>query len=249
MISTHPIKRIEVRDDLAEDRWPATIPAVAQLMREGMDLPPGVTFIVGENGSGKSTLIEGIADAVGLPLEGGDRQSDIRTIEESSALGPHLVVHRGSHASQGFFLRAESMQGWITKMAELGSTRAWLHNVSHGESYLAMALQFMRKPGIYLLDEPESALSFASVLALMGHFDEVTRETGAQVVCATHSPVLCALPGATILELSDRGVAETDWADLDLVRAHRLFFDDPMRQLRHVVRSGHPSDAHPSEMD
>lgn len=235
VLATHPVKRVEAREPLPPDQWPMTIPAVAQVMAEGLDLAPGVTFLVGENGSGKSTLVEGIADAAGLPIEGGDRQFDARTWESESPLGRHLKLERGFHANDGFFLRAETMHGWLTRMAALGSARGDLHRLSHGESFLEMAMRFMRRPGFYVLDEPESALSFSSTLALLGHFDDIVRTCDAQILCATHSPVLCALPGAVILEVSERGLEEVAWSDLDLVRVHKLFFDDPMRQLRHVI--------------
>lgn len=231
---THPLKRVEGNGE-APEPWVQAIPAVAQVLADGLDLEPGVTFFVGENGSGKSTLLEAIAEAAGLPVEGGDRQLDVQTWRSESSLSGSLRLHRGPGSRAGFFLRAETMHGWITRMAERGSRRGKLHTVSHGESFLAMSERFLTGPGLYLLDEPEAALSYGSTLALLGHLHHIAAQDGAQVLCATHSPILAALPGATILEVSQRGLEPMAWDELELVQMYRLFLEDPQRQLRHVT--------------
>lgn len=233
-VRTHPLKRVEGNGDEPEP-WVLGIPAVAQVLFDGLDLSPGVTFFVGENGSGKSTLLEAIAEAAGLPVEGGDRQLDVQTWRSESSLAGSLRLHRGPGAQAGFFLRAETMHGWITRMAERGSRRGELHAVSHGESFLAMAERFLTGPGLFLLDEPEAALSYASTLALLGHLHHIATHDGAQILCATHSPILAALPGATILEVSERGLDAVAWDETTVVQMYRLFLDDPQRQLRHVT--------------
>lgn len=230
-----PVRRVEARDELPGDVWPATVPAVAQVLRDGLDLPAGVTFLVGENGSGKSTLVEGVATAFGLGAEGGERGSLHATYASGPGLADALRLVRGAGTHRdGFFLRAETMHGFFTYLAtEVGA--GGYHEMSHGESFLAAVEWYLRKPGFFCLDEPEAALSFSSTLVLVGRLHELARTPGAQVLCATHSPVLAALPGATILELGDWGIRETTWDDLVLVANWRSYLTDPRRYLRHVV--------------
>lgn len=230
-----PVRRVEAGEPLDLSAWPATVPAVAQVLRDGLDLAPGVTFLVGENGSGKSTLVEGVAGAYGLGAEGGERGSLHATYASESSLADALRLVRGGGANRnGFFLRAETMHGFFTCLArEVGATG--YHEMSHGESFLSAMGWYFRRPGFFCLDEPEAALSFSSTLVLVGHLHELARTPGAQVLCATHSPVLAALPGATILEVGEWGVRETTWDDLVLVANWRSYLDDPRRYLRHVL--------------
>lgn len=230
-----PVRRVEAREPVPDDEWPATVPAVAQVLREGLDLPAGVTFLVGENGAGKSTLVEGLAGAFGLGVEGGERGSLHATYASESGLADTLRLVRGGGAQRnGFFLRAETMHGFFTYLATEAAVGRY-HEMSHGESFLSAVEWYLRRPGFYCLDEPEAALSFSSTLVLLGRLHELARTPGAQVVCATHSPVLAALPGATILELGDWGVRETSWDDLVLVANWRSYLTDPQRYLRHVL--------------
>ena len=216
-----------------------TIPAVAQLQAEGLDLPKGVTFLVGENGSGKSTLVEAVAMAFGLSAEGGSNNSRHSTRATESPLGGSLYLTRGLGASRwGFFLRAETMHGWYTYVDAINEDSARLdpdfHAMSHGESFLAVLRSRFDGPAFYCLDEPEAALSFSSTLGLMAALHELT-EAGAQVLCATHSPVLASLPGATIFEVGDWGYRRTTWDDLDLVHHWKAYLAEPQRYLRHVL--------------
>ncbi|WP_309222059.1 AAA family ATPase [Aeromicrobium sp. S22] len=215
--------------------WPHTVPAVAQLMSEGLDLPPGVTFLVGENGSGKSTLVEAIAIAYGLSPEGGSSHGLHQTRPTESSLHRDLLVQRGIGTRRwGFFLRAETMHGWYTYMDEHGGGDADYHAMSHGESFLEVLTRKFDSPSFYCLDEPEAALSFSSTLALIGVLHDVVQE-GGQVLCATHSPVLAAMPGAHILEVGSWGLRPTSWDELDLVRHWKAYLDAPMRYLRHTL--------------
>ncbi len=212
-----------------------TIPAVAQLVRDGMDLARGVTFLVGENGSGKSTIVEGVAQAFGLNAEGGSTGSQHVTRPTESPLGASLRVHRGLAASRwGFFLRAETMHGWYSYQEDNPSK--WdprFHELSHGESFLAVLETRFEGGGLYCLDEPEAALSFSSTLALIAVLQRVVAAKG-QVLCATHSPVLASMPGARILEVGDWGLRETSWDDLELVWHWKRFLDAPQAYLRHL---------------
>ncbi|WEK62105.1 MAG: AAA family ATPase [Candidatus Microbacterium colombiense] len=218
-------------------RWPANIPAVAQVLREGIDLDPGVTFLVGENGSGKSTIVEGIAIAYGLSPEGGSRNAQHRTRPTESPLSDWLQLQRGVGANRwGFFLRAETMHSFYTYLEENPSARGDVafHEMSHGESFLALLESRFDEPGFYCLDEPEAALSFSSTLSLIAVLQRIVDE-GGQVLCATHSPVLAALPGARILEVGDWGIRPAEWNDLELVNHWRSFLGSPPRYLRHLL--------------
>jgi predicted ATPase len=233
-----PVNRVALDPTSAppEDEWPLTIPAIAQLLREGLDLSP-VTVLIGENGSGKSTLVEGVAGAYGLSPEGGSTWARHSTRPSESPLNQHLRLSRGTGSSRwGFFLRAETMHGLYTYLENLGgSNDPDFHAVSHGESFLEVLRTRFTGPGLYVLDEPESALSFSGCLALVGVLHELVEAGTSQVLLATHSPVVAAIPGARILQLDDEGFRETSWAELDLVQHYRSFLAEPMRYLRHVI--------------
>lgn len=225
-------------DELPDpDEWPMTVPAVAQIVAEGFRPAPGVTLLVGENGSGKSTLVEALAGAYGLSIEGGSTGARHSTRASESPLGSALRIQRGIGSGRwGFFLRAETMHGYYTYLERNPSQRdPSFHEMSHGESFIAVLQTRFDSGGFYCLDEPEAALSFSSTLALMQVLIDVAA-MGGQVVCATHSPVLAALPGARILEVGEWGLRETAWADLDLVWHWRRFLEQPEAYLRHLDR-------------
>jgi predicted ATPase len=235
-----PVVSVRPSDDAPDPSatWPTSIPAVAQVLREGMELDAGVTFLVGENGSGKSTLVEGVAIAYGLSAEGGSRQARHTTRPTESPLSEWLRLQRGVGANRwGFFLRAETMHSFYTYLEANPSTRGpdiAFHEMSHGESFLALLESRFDEPGFYCLDEPEAALSFASTLALIAVLQRIV-DQGGQVLCATHSPVLAALPGARILEVGEWGIRPAVWEDLELVNHWRSFLDSPPRYLRHLL--------------
>ncbi|MGP3536328.1 AAA family ATPase [Microbacterium sp. RD1] len=240
-----PIQRVGVYADapIDEQTWPTTVPAVAQFLaqarRGGWEFAPGVTFLVGENGSGKSTLLEGIAEAFGLPAEGGTINGGTETARSVSPLASWLRIERSPRAPRwGFFLRAETMHGYYSYLDDLPGSPPSLHTLSHGESFNALLDDKLDHPryrtGLACLDEPEAALSFSSTLRWLASLDRM-RARGTQVICATHSPVLAALPGATILEFGEWGIRTSAWEELELVRAHRSFLDAPGRFFRHLL--------------
>lgn len=237
-ISELPVVSVRMRPDAEAPlrAWPCTVPAVAQLLREGLDMTPGVTLLVGENGSGKSTVLEGIAVAYGLSPEGGSIHARHSTRPSESPLSSWLELVRGPGRSRwGFFLRAETMHSFYTYLEDGRPPHEPLfHEMSHGESFLAILDTRFDSPGFYCLDEPEAALSFSSTLTLVSTLDRIAR-SGGQVLCATHSPVLAALPGARVLEVGEWGMRETAWEDLELVRHWRSYLDAPQRYLRHLL--------------
>jgi predicted ATPase len=236
-----PVRRVQAARDAEVDGscWPGSIPAVRQLL-EGVDFGP-LTILVGENGSGKSTVMEAIALAFGLSAEGGSTGARHRTRQTESGLWEALTLRRDIGASRwGFFLRAETMHGFYTYLEQNPSGRApepRFHEMSHGESFLELlASRRFVGPGLYLLDEPESALSFTSNLALAGQLHEIASQRDAQAIVSTHSPILAAVPGASLLELGPWGLREADYDDLQLVRDWRGFLDGPGRYLRHLIQ-------------
>jgi predicted ATPase len=233
------IERVHVPEALVVDpgEWPFTVPAVAALVGEGLVLDAPVTFLVGENGSGKSTVVEAVAEAWGADVRGGRSQSRYASPLEPLVLGGVLKLGRTSTGGRmvgrratGYFLRAETALDMFARREadDPGFTEA-----SHGVSFLHAFDVRLGERGLYLLDEPEAALSFTGCLRLMGVLADVV-DAGGQVICATHSPALTALPGAAVVQFGERGVERTTWAELDLVQHWRAFLDEPGRYLRHL---------------
>ena len=230
-------------------QWPYAVPAVRQLIDEGgLDIGPGVTILVGENGSGKSTLIEAFATV--YPRRGAESSSPIPVTGpsgsmEDSPLHWHLKARtHGLAAPGGFFLRAESFYNVATEVDQLGTLDPYggrsLHERSHGESFLALAVHRFGPRGLYLLDEPESALSVHGCLALLARMVDLVAE-GSQFIVATHSPILLAYPVAAIWQIdADGTVRRVDYDDADPVRMHRDFLADPGRYLHHLLRDDDP---------
>lgn len=235
MRTDQPIRRVEPDRDAEIDRtaWWARIPAVAAVLEHGLNIPPGVTFLVGENGSGKSTLVEALAGASGLNAEGGSRGAMHSTRVTESPLGAALrVIRTPGRRVNSYFLRAETMHGLYTYLESLdpGHPDARLHERSHGEGFLDLLMRKFQGYGFFLMDEPEAPLSFHSTLSLLARLDEL-RTQDAQVVVATHSPLLTALPGATILELGEHGIRRVAWDELAVVAHWRRFLDRPAAYL------------------
>jgi len=214
------------------------LPALRAVERIGLD--PRVTFLVGENGSGKSTLVEALAVALKLNAEGGGRtyQFAFTTRKTHSGLHRRLELEWATLPPRNsFFLRAESVFNLATAVESRGMQAVFerpLHEQSHGESFLDIALNRLAPNGLYLFDEPEAALSLPGQLALMRRMHELL-EHDCQFVVATHSPVLVGFPGATILLLDDDGLREIGYDETPQVELTRGFLDGPERFLRHLL--------------
>ena len=233
-----PVRRVVANEHAERDRWPATVPAVAQLLEDGLELGDGVTLLIGENGTGKSTIVEAVAMAFGLSAEGGSIQARHSTRASESDLWRWITLERAAGAPRwGFFLRAETMHGFYSYLEDHpGAHDPRFHELSHGESFLEILRTRFDSPGLYCLDEPEAAMSFSAQMALIGTMHDLAQH-GAQLLCATHSPLLAALPGATILELGPWGMRSSTYDDLQLVAHWKAYLDAPMRYLRHVLDS------------
>jgi predicted ATPase len=217
--------------------WPATVPAVAQILRDGLEFPPGLTVLVGENGSGKSTVVEMLAEACGLNPQGGSAQAQLfRTRDSEPGIGSHLIVERGAgRAGWSYFLRADTMHGLYSYLEDNpGKRRERFHELSHGEGFLQILRTRVNKPGFYLMDEPDAPLSFIACLGLTALLHDLA-QAGSQAIVATHSPVIAAVPGAGLLELGEWGIRATRWEELQLVSAWRRFLSEPASYFRHLL--------------
>lgn len=243
------IERITIDSDAGElGEWPLTVPAVRQVAEQGLELSSPLTFLVGENGSGKSTLVEAIAEAWGISPKGGrgkpQRMPEPGTLAARIGFDVTAEGRRyrtGKGRAKSFFLRAEAALDLLEFVSSFnlivpGYPQEDLRTLSHGEGYLAVFREIFSRPGFYLMDEPEAALSFSSSLQLVAALHD-SIGTGAQVICATHSPVIAATPGATILELTDDGIRPARWDELDVVRHWRTYLNNPASYLRHLVEA------------
>ncbi|HVX45191.1 MAG TPA: AAA family ATPase [Mycobacteriales bacterium] len=237
---TKPLQRIAVDPERArEGAWYWTVPAIRHLREHGLDLTAPVTIVVGENGSGKSTFIEALAFAWTGNLPAAVHHWGPLPSDEDTDL--HRAIRLTGERpppNGGCFLRAEAMHAHFGRIDSGEELRAFdgipLNARSHGEAFLAFLESRRYERGLYLLDEPEAALSFRSCLRLIALLADAVA-AGSQVVMATHSPVLAAFPRSVLLELSDNGIEVQDYDGLDLVRDWREFLAAPERWTRHLV--------------
>jgi predicted ATPase len=236
------LRSVRLPPDAPRAGYPWQLPAVRALAAsDGLLLDQPVTFLVGENGSGKSTLIEALAVAIGFNPEGGSRSFRFSTRASESALGQHLIVTRAPATPKtGFFLRAESFYNVASEIERLGPDllQAYggisLHERSHGESFLDVATHRFGPRGLYLLDEPEAALSVRGAMALLTRLHDLVQQD-CQVIVATHSPILLALPGSVIQQLDEDGLRTVPYNEAAPVELTRRFLDDPGRSLRYLL--------------
>jgi predicted ATPase len=219
------------------DAYPFNIPAVREL--GNIDFHPNVTFFVGENGSGKSTVLEAIAVALGFGPEGGTKSVQFRTAESVSPLHDALRVARGvPKPADGYFLRAESFFNVATYMDEVGYLANYggksLHARSHGESFMAVLLHKFKGNGIYLLDEPEAALSPSRQLAALSAIHQLVDDSS-QFVIATHSPILLSYPNSKIIQFDAAGISEVAFEDTEHFAVTRDFLNNYPRRLQQLL--------------
>jgi predicted ATPase len=230
------------------DAYPFSLPAITSLKKR-LVLDPRATILVGENGSGKSTLIEGIAVAAGFNAEGGSVNFRFSTRSSESPLHRSLRVARGEKRPKtGYFLRAESFYNVASHIEELDRIPTFsppiiasyggrsLHEQSHGESFLSLVRHRFSDGGLYLLDEPEAALSPMRQLALMSQLHRLV-EKGSQLIIATHSPILMAFPGAAIYLLDETGIRITAYEDTEHYQVTRGFLEHRARYLKELLES------------
>lgn len=225
------------------DQYLNDIPAIAAINTLTFAKP--VTFFVGENGSGKSTLLEAVAVNFGFNPEGGSRNFDFHSVETHSGLHSLLRLSKGvPRPKDGFFLRAESFYNVATEVDRLAAEpygsidEAFLdsyggkslHAQSHGESFLSLMLSRFRGSGLYLLDEPEAALSPSRQMTLLACLHSLVKD-GSQFIIATHSPILMAYPNAQILLMDDHGLQPIAYKQTEHYQITRSFLENPERML------------------
>ena len=229
------IKRISLERDKIEsfDIYPFNMDLVKNFEELNFDSP--VTFFVGENGVGKSTFIEAIAVALGLPSEGGTENFRYETKNTTSILSNYLRISTYNKAKTKFFLRAESFYNFSSEVERLVEEDKFyslyrsyggnLHECSHGESFIKLVQNRFSDHGLYILDEPEAALSPQRQLSLLCLIDNLVKE-GSQFIIATHSPILISYRNGKILDLNNN-FKEVEYKDTDIYSLYRMYLDDP----------------------
>lgn len=235
---------------LSEKVDPATHPFNIGAFRDGLDLElrGRVTFFVGENGSGKSTLLEAVARCCGFNVQGGGRDHQGTAADEDDAFAGALRLSWLPKASDGFFMRAESFFNFATYIDQVSTLKRYggrpLHEQSHGESFLALfANRFDR--GIYILDEPEAALSPQRQLAFLKVIHDLEAGGQAQFLIASHSPILLAYPKATLLSLDGGPIHEIDYADTEHYKLTKEFLESPDRFFKHLFADSGDEEGEP----
>jgi predicted ATPase len=228
------------------EQFPYSLPAIRYLDR--LPLHPKVTFLIGENGTGKSTLLEALALSVGLNPEGGSRNFNFATRASHSDLDGCLrVAKTPSLPRDSYFLRAESFYNVATEIERLGASllEAYggrsLHEQSHGESFFTLFRHRFRGNGLYLLDEPEAALSPKRQLEFLVVLHEYCTK-GAQFVIATHSPIIMAYPDARIYLLAEEAIREVPYQETDHYLVTRGFLVNPQRMLKDLLGQEDPAE-------
>lgn len=237
------LRSIRVGDSCSNlERYPLNIPAF-RCGSGGFEFRKKVSFLVGENGTGKSTILEAIAMNCGFHPWGGSRNNFYNYRKTESSLVNDLVLSWSKKATRGFFLRAETFFGFANHIDDIARDDASilksyggksLHKQSHGESFLSL-FQHRFSEGLFLLDEPEAALSPSRQLALISILDERVIAGRSQFIIATHSPILLSFPDATIYELGDWGIRTTPYKELGHYKLVRDFLNCPERYLRHLM--------------
>jgi len=219
------------------DSYPYDIPAIREMGL--LELHADVTFFVGENGSGKSTLLEGIALALGYSPEGGTRNFSLATAGSESSLHEVLRLARSFHQPKdGYFLRAESFFNVATYMDEVGYLDGYggksLHARSHGEAFMALLTHKFQGKGLYLLDEPEAALSPNRQLAALSAIHQLV-EDKSQFIIATHSPILLSYPHAKIIQFDGTGLSEVAFEDTEHYAVTHDFLNNYRERLDRLL--------------
>jgi predicted ATPase len=238
VISSQFLQELKINPEAlaAASTYPLNLPVFRNF--DTLKFNSQVTYLVGENGMGKSTLLEAIALGSGLNPEGGSRHFNFSTRASHSDLYQHIRLSRGSQRPRdSYFLRSESFFNVATQIDELGGTIIQsyggrsLHEQSHGESFWALFMNRFRGNGLYILDEPEAALSPTRQMAMLVRIQELVNQNS-QFIIATHSPIVLAYPDALIYELSPEGIRATSYLESEVYAVSREFLNNPERMIK-----------------
>ena len=237
------LKSLYIKEKPPEESYLSQLPVVKNLLKiKELPLTSDVTFLVGENGTGKSTLLEAIAVSTGFNAEGGTRNFRFSTADTHSELNEYITVVKGFHPKDGFFLRAESFYNVASYIDKIDSEFSFgglvidsyggvsLHEQSHGESFLALVKNRFGGNGIYLLDEPEAALSPSRQMTLLVLMNELVKKNS-QFIIATHSPMLMTFPGAQVIELTEDDIRTVPYDQTDHFQLTKRFLNQPEKML------------------
>lgn len=208
------------------DEYPFSVPILKDGLELEFDRP--VTFLCGDNGSGKSTVLEALAMHCGFSVYGGNR--DHRVGEQDVDVTPLAQAMKASWSlkvTSGFFMRAESVFQFGNWLDAVGNQNRSLNEQSHGEAFLALVQNRFGRQGLYILDEPEAALSPQRQLTLLALLQDLERSGRAQFIIATHSPLLMAYPGSTFYWIDDDGITEKNYKATVHFQVLKRFFADP----------------------
>jgi len=230
------LRSILLQDGFDSETYPFSIPAISQLNE--LEFHEDVTFFVGENGSGKSTVLEAIALLMGFSAQGGTKNFCIDDASGLSQLQNFLKAKKSyAHPKDGYFLRAESFYNLASYMDQTGYLAGYggksLHQQSHGESFMATLLYKFRGKGMYLMDEPEAALSPLRQMAALVRIHELVQD-GSQFIIATHSPILLAYPSSKIVVFDSDGLHEDQYENLEHFSVTRDFLNNYPRRLEQL---------------
>ena len=245
------IRWMELAEPLPLESYLNRLPVVRHLAENKIEFHKQLTFFVGENGSGKSTLIEALALSQGFNPEGGTKNFCFSTENSHSELHSYLRVARGAvHPRDGFFLRAESFYNVATNIDEMDRDPygigapiimnyggVSLHKQSHGESFLALVENRFGGNGLYILDEPEAALSPRGIIRLMQKMDEL-KEKNSQFIISTHSPMLLCFPDAEVYQITRNGIDSVRFQDTDHYRTTVRFLQNPESAVAEALGYG-----------
>jgi predicted ATPase len=247
-LANHYLLGAQILWDTVDKRqvYPFDLPVLKGF--DAVELHPKVTFFVGENGAGKSTLIEALAVAWGFNAEGGSKNFGFSTVKAHSGLHQHLRLVKGpKRAKDGFFLRAESYFNVATAIDNLDADPSIspkiigayggksLHQQSHGESFFALLENRFRGQGLYILDEPEAALSPSRQMSMLVRMHDLIA-LNSQFVVATHSPILMAYPDAWIYEISSNGLNRVDYEDTEHFKLTKSFLNRHQDMLEQLLQ-------------
>jgi predicted ATPase len=233
-----------LRERIADSTtYPFSVPTIASLDR--LEFPSRVTFFAGENGTGKSTVLEAIALNYGLSLDGGNRNFAFQSETPSDDTFPLARALRlgffPARTGEGFFFRAETLFNLATRIDEMGVNQGYggqsLHTRSHGETFFTVLDHKFRRSGLFLLDEPEAALSPQRQLSFLILIHDTLRDyKDAQFIVSTHSPILLGYPDAQILSFDDGSIHEVSYEDTAAMQIVRRFTTDRGRFLKELFR-------------